>query len=231
MAFGAILGQRPGVQSVNNVLPDVQGNVALNAKNVGAAPAGYGLGGDAALVPSGANLDTYTSSGFYRWGTGTTQVPFEAGTMIVVKRTETYIHQLAFRSDAKLTEIAVRTMTEGVFDEWEWINPPIQPGVEYRTTERYMGRPVFTQLVDFGMLPQTAQASVKIPNPQEGAGVTLAPIRAELLVGGDARNQGTAAGYKYPFVSEFYTNASQIIIKTTANDAAYARVQVWYTKH
>lgn len=29
----------------------------------------------------------------------------------------------------------------------EWINPPMEPGVEYRTTERFAGRPVYTTIV------------------------------------------------------------------------------------
>ena len=33
----------------------------------------------------------------------------------------------------------------------EWENPPMVVGVEYRTTERYMGYPVYTKLVDCGI--------------------------------------------------------------------------------
>lgn len=32
----------------------------------------------------------------------------------------------------------------------EWINPPMVSGVEYRTTERFGGRPVYTQLIECG---------------------------------------------------------------------------------
>lgn len=32
----------------------------------------------------------------------------------------------------------------------EWINPPMQLGVEYRTTERYLGKPVYVKVVDCG---------------------------------------------------------------------------------
>lgn len=34
----------------------------------------------------------------------------------------------------------------------EWINPPMQLGVEYRTTERYLGKPVYVKLVDCGQI-------------------------------------------------------------------------------
>ena len=35
----------------------------------------------------------------------------------------------------------------------EWANPPMLLGVEYRTTERYLGKPVYVRLHDFGALP------------------------------------------------------------------------------
>lgn len=35
----------------------------------------------------------------------------------------------------------------------EWFNPPLVVGVEYRTTERYLGKPVYVMAVDFGSLP------------------------------------------------------------------------------
>jgi hypothetical protein len=42
--------------------------------------------------------------------------------------------------------------------ETEWHNPPMQVGVEYRTTERYNGKPVYTQLVSFGQMPSSGYA-------------------------------------------------------------------------
>ena len=35
----------------------------------------------------------------------------------------------------------------------EWVNPPILPGVEYRTTERYQGKPVYAKSFNTGALP------------------------------------------------------------------------------
>lgn len=32
----------------------------------------------------------------------------------------------------------------------EWVNPPMNFGVEYRTTERYMGKPVYVKVVNCG---------------------------------------------------------------------------------
>lgn len=37
----------------------------------------------------------------------------------------------------------------------EWINPPMDLNTEYRTTERYMGKPVYKKLVALGSAPST----------------------------------------------------------------------------
>ena len=53
----------------------------------------------------------------------------------------------------------------GIWDPLEWVNPPMQLGVEYRTTERYLGKPVYCKLVDFGMLAKTEKnVSISIPS-------------------------------------------------------------------
>ena len=51
------------------------------------------------------------------------------------------------------------TVAEMTFTEWEWENPPLSSvGEEYRTTERYMGFPVYTQLLRVygSQIPTTA---------------------------------------------------------------------------
>jgi hypothetical protein len=46
-----------------------------------------------------------------------------------------------------------RCKNAGVWGAWEWVNPPMMLGVEYRTTERYLGKPVYVKAVDCGNLP------------------------------------------------------------------------------
>jgi hypothetical protein len=43
----------------------------------------------------------------------------------------------------------------GYFKAWEYENPPMEVGKEYRTTERWNGMPVYKTLVDFGTLSNT----------------------------------------------------------------------------
>lgn len=48
-------------------------------------------------------------------------------------------------------------MVDGVV---EWFNPPMLLGVEYRTTERYLGKPVYVKAVNFGSMPNAGTKSV-----------------------------------------------------------------------
>lgn len=56
------------------------------------------------------------------------------------------------------------TITSGLEKVWEsiyeWENPPLQLGVEYRTTERYLGKPVYVKLVDCGQLPNATEKTI-----------------------------------------------------------------------
>ena len=42
----------------------------------------------------------------------------------------------------------------------EWVNPPMVLGVEYRTVERFQGKPVYAMAVDFGAMPNATTKSV-----------------------------------------------------------------------
>lgn len=46
--------------------------------------------------------------------------------------------------------------------EQEWVIPPMVLGVEYRTTERYNGKVVYTQAVDGGLLPNKSAKVVSV---------------------------------------------------------------------
>lgn len=60
----------------------------------------------------------------------------------------------------------------------DWQDPPMKLGIEYRTTERYNGKPVYTKLFDFGYLPVNTFKIVahNIANVQQVLSVTGSPI-------------------------------------------------------
>ena len=55
--------------------------------------------------------------------------------------------------------------------EVEWANPPMLPGVEYRTTKRHNGKPVYTKLIDYGKL-STSSVPIGTKNVISMKGVT-----------------------------------------------------------
>lgn len=54
----------------------------------------------------------------------------------------------------------VWTSNTRAWGEWEWKNPPMRVGVEYRTTERRVGKPVYTKLIEIGQLPNNSTKTV-----------------------------------------------------------------------
>jgi hypothetical protein len=63
-----------------------------------------------------------------------------------------------FNNGGTLT--CVRSRDMGGWGEWEWENPPLLNGVEYRTTERYNGNPVYIKKLDMGYLADNWYTSV-----------------------------------------------------------------------
>ena len=78
------------------------------------------------------------------------------------------------KADTTYTSCYYRT----VDGEKEWINPPMVSGVEYRTTERWMGKPVYTKIISFGKLPNATSAFV---NWQPDSGTVSYVISAILI--------------------------------------------------
>nr|DAG07593.1 MAG TPA: hypothetical protein [Caudoviricetes sp.] len=75
----------------------------------------------------------------------------------------------------------------------EYLNPPMALGVEYRTTERYMGKPVYAQLIDCGYGPNNSNAHA-----------TKAIENIDTIV----RWSGTSSdGSAFPFANHMYSPA------------------------
>lgn len=55
--------------------------------------------------------------------------------------------------DGYASTSVTRVKVNGVWQPFEWVNPPMNLGVEYRTTERYLGKPVYTQIINCGSMP------------------------------------------------------------------------------
>ena len=110
----------------------------------------------------------------------------------------------------------------------EWVNPPMQLGKEYRTTERYQGKPVYVKLVNFGALPNASTAE---------ATHNITDIDYIVSVTGTAKN--TTDGWTFnfpssprlPYISALMVSTQSIIVSTSVDWSKYnLYVTIKYTK-
>ena len=148
-------------------LTDGQKNQARG--NIGAAPDGFGLGDDATLISADTDLNSITKNGWYQFSEPPIHAPtnnqdgWDGGysALFVSSRNSAIVTQIIFCSntlDVYGCQIK-RIFASGKWYPWEWVNPPMNLGTEYRTTERYRGKPVYVNLVDCGTIP--AQGTYK----------------------------------------------------------------------
>ena len=60
-----------------------------------------------------------------------------------------------------------------VWMPFEWENPPMKIGVEYRTTERYDGKPVFVMAVNGGAFPDNLSKIIEVQIPDTSGQVKM----------------------------------------------------------
>ena len=216
-------------------------------KNINSAPGGFGWGEAMKDVLASDAKDTYetycgkldmlladmpdrTSQLIYTRGPVSTGQYSGAGNIVAVlsKILGTSASLIGLSPDPRGTTNGLWRMLKdnGNWQPVEWINPPMQLGVEYRTIERYLGKPVYVQVVDFGQLPNKANAGKDIPN-MDNVDKT---IRWAGL---------TSVGYALPG-GDLYTGWDEIAVriirnridvKTTTDESVYtATFTLWYTK-
>lgn len=136
-------------------LPNGDDPIGLTYSDVDAAPAGYGLGEVAKEVN---NIDNLRVTGFYKF--------YNRGIALISGVLDTYYSNVEVITSGlgtaqRITSAhegyqAVRRFVNNAWTEWEWVNPPMTLGVEYRTTERYLGRPVYVKTFNAGALPNNS---------------------------------------------------------------------------
>lgn len=139
------------------------GSDPISPASIGAAPDGFGLGKNTGKQITNGN-DALVGGWFY-WGNVNTNLPFAYGHMRVDPRISSTSGQILMQtaySDSYLGCSAQRKMMDGVFGEWEWVNPPMQVGVEYRTTERYKREVVYVTLNSDGTISKRTESGTDI---------------------------------------------------------------------
>lgn len=201
--------------------------------NIEAAPDGFGLGKGIAheVVP---DCNDVKLSGLYIMSGNTTNYPTlipdgQYSLLRVSARTASEILQEVFciGIDGQYDFSAVRSYgNTGVWSPWEYINPPMQLGVEYRTTERYLGKPVYVRLVNFGNLGNATIKSVD---------VAVENVDKIPVLGGTAYEIPLMPGAYDGAISSIWatrTSAKITISITTTNDLSWMKAEVLlgYTK-
>ena len=145
------------------------------AENVAAAlankaPGGFGLGEQSKELTSDDDLNAIQANGWYRWGSSAPQnapnmSPGNGDSGYIFARVANYDSQNVLQEYWSLNQGAQnkahRICRNGVWGPLEWINPPMQLGVEYRTIERYQQVPIYTKAVNFGAAPNATSKTVE----------------------------------------------------------------------
>lgn len=128
------------------------------------APGGFGLGTVAVNI---SDLNYATKNGWYMNAAGGEAVHAPdnvAGWLVLVcAYADEIVFQTAYRYGSDEGLISARRSHHYLFggwQPWEWINPPTLLGVEYRTVERYNGKPVYAKAINFGQAPNATYKEV-----------------------------------------------------------------------
>jgi len=113
----------------------------------GFAPSGYGLGIKANALTAISDTESIEETGWYLAVNGTTaHLPLAVAGII---RAEAYsannVALTFYYNDGVNSAICLRRKISGTWGAWEWDNPPLIAGQEYRTTERFNGKPVYVK--------------------------------------------------------------------------------------
>lgn len=145
--------------------------------NINAAPGGFGWGGNA-VSPPNKSLDDAKETGLYLCGPNYIGAPsgqeyIGYGTVLSIKRSDDSVIQVYWTDTTSLiagTPLNLVRKFDGTkWYPWEWVNPPMELGTEYRTTERYLGKPVYVKAFNISSLPNNNSLSVNIGTNSDGS--------------------------------------------------------------
>ena len=201
----------------------------LNAADFGAAPAGYGIGKLTNYsVASDTEVDNILKNQINSMGDHTFKRFVLSFTTVnnftgggghyytdIYKLSENFA-LITIKSYIVHGRELRRVWLSGKHEPWEWVNPPMILGVEYRTTERWNDRPVYTKLFSW---TSTSDMS--------GSGRFEVPHGISNLDSASLRVEWTTAEWKLPHINtsealyisgvDTAENSTKLVIKTTGN--------------
>ena len=121
------------------------------------APNGYGLGAISPAAVTDANARV--NAGWYRTTSSTTSFSGVHGAGIVLPYGEGRVIHIHGRTTNGAMRIRYTPNSDGVFVD-ELINPAREPGVEYRTIERWSSKVVYTKVINMGSLANNSTTTI-----------------------------------------------------------------------
>ena len=218
-AFGKIAEKANTLDMGWNI--ELNQNDVLRNGSVAYAPAGFGLGG---YTRDAKSLAEVNASGFYQvagsflpdsngwWGHANIISP-NYGDLTCVSVDGCIIHF---------------NLVGGVWSAFEWLNPPMHYETEYRTTERYLGCPVYVKQVAFGALLSTGVASTPtgLSNVTYiGYTLRIPDFTTEVVSGTAIFSDGKVAAYAW-----IDTTTNEIKIRSSqdcSNYHAFVTIKYW----
>lgn len=199
-----------------------------------AAPSGFGLGGKSKQV---TDWNDAKANGWYCDYSTAANSPFPQfacwGRVDAFGLTDDAIIQTAYTyttddwsRDGIFEKKRYYKTTTG-WSEWEWVNPPMTLGREYRTTERYNGKPVYVKTFSASFNSTSAVGTVKDLLIPHG-------LPNHYIV----RVEATAGTYMFPsimdrdsFTSIYTIDATDITIRICDDNwRGSIRFTLYYTK-
>ena len=206
--------------------------------NINAAPGGFGLGSNAKALTSNDDVNDISASGWYSWNTN--NVPKNAIDLswTTIMRVDSHLWNVFVQTAYGVTDandyytqpIVARRMRYGSkIGEWEYVNPPMQQGIEYRTTERYLGKPVYCKVVDLG--EGTNGKTVNVGTTEMIHVECRATYGSWSLPMPELPFGSTDKSLESTTAQAFYSNAKTVtIIKGSTCPAFTATAKIYYTK-
>ncbi len=195
------------------------------------APAGYGLGSTTGKTLLWADINNTKKFGLYAiWGSDgektVSGLSFQYANVLVIPMDANAVTQILLPIGTKGLML-VRKSVDNTWGEWEWVNPPMSPGVEYLTTETWYGAPVYTTLFETGGLT-------------DAKNVVATNLAAKRVV----RQSGYIESYNLPYIDGTLDSANSAWANATVYNGNInltfhvgsalrgkgAVVQLWYIK-
>ncbi len=179
--YAGLVEAELSVHGVLGHLEDSRNPHRVSWYQTGAAPGGYGYGGEpvtlsATQINSDSDLNTALETiyhgmkdretklvRFYGFPSSSDYVFFG----FLFRSSENYgsfVAHSAYSKGCLISKARIydTTSKQGVWQPLEWVNPPLVIGTEYRTTERFYGEPVYVKQLSFGIGPDDTSKEMNI---------------------------------------------------------------------